>query len=135
MERKTRKIKLISIAAVCAALLLAAFGLFGGGRSDVLLLDYTQTDEGILIKVGVSSSAGYIRSMKAKELEGDVQVEFYSTFGVNNPRGAKTEFLLELSPECERVLFRRGRDNFRTVLEKNCGGNWVMCQESSCFDE
>ena len=135
MERKTRKIKLISIAAVCAALLLAAFGLFGRGRSDVILLDYTQTDEGILIKAGVSSSAGYIRSMKAKELDGDVLVEFYSTFGVNNPRGAKTEFLLELSPEWERVLFRRGRDNFRTVLEKNCGGNWVVCQESSYFDE
>lgn len=135
MERKTRKIKLISIAAACAALLLVAFGLFGGGRSDVILLDYTQTDEGILIKVGVSSSAGYIRSMKAKELDGDVLVEFYSTFGVNNPRGAKTEFLLELSPEWERVLFRRGRDSFRTILEKNCGGNWAVCQEGTYFDE
>ena len=135
MERESIKIKLISIAAVCTALLLVAFGLFGGGRSDVILLDYTQTDDGILIKVGVSSSAGYIRSMKAKELEGDVLVEFYSTFGVNNPRGAKTEFLLELSPECERVLFRRGRDNFRTVLEKNCGGNWVVSQEGTYFDE
>jgi len=135
MERKTRKIKLISIAALCAALLLAAFGLIGGGRSDVIILEHAQTNEGILLKVGVSSSAGYIRSMKTKEQEGDVLVEFYSTFGVNNPRGAKTEFLLELSPECERVLFRRGRDNFRTVLEKNCGGNWVVCQESSYFDE
>ena len=135
MERETRKIKLISIAAVCAALLLAAFGLFGRGRSDVIILEHAQTNEGILLKVGVSSSAGYIRSMKTKEQEGDVLVEFYSTFGVNNPRGAKTEFLLELSPECERVLFRRGRDSFRTVLEKNCGGNWVVCQESSYFDE
>ncbi|MBQ7092208.1 MAG: hypothetical protein IJN83_06105 [Clostridia bacterium] len=130
MERKTRKIKLISIAAVCAALLLAAFGLFGRGRSDVILLDYTQTDEGILIKAGVSSSAGYIRSMKAKELDGDVLVEFYSTFGVNNPRGAKTEFLLELSPEWERVLFRRGKDNFRTVLVKNGEGGWNLNEEN-----
>jgi len=135
MERKTRKIKLISIAAVCAALLLAAFGLFGRGRSDVIILEHAQTNEGILLKVGVSSSAGYIRSMKTKEQEGDVLVEFYSTFGVNNPRGAKTEFLLELSPEWERVLFRRGRDSFRTIIEKNCGGNWVVCQEGTYFDE
>ena len=135
MERKTRKIKLISIAAVCAALLLAAFGLFGGGRSDVILLDYTQTDEGILIKVGVSSSAGYIRSMKAKELDGDVLVEFYSTFGVNNPKGAKTEFLLESSPEWKRVLFRRGKDNFRTVLVRNCEGNWNPSKDNSGFAE
>jgi len=129
MERKTRKIKLISIAALCAALLLAAFGLFGRGRSDVILLDHTRTDEGILIKVGVSSSAGYIRSMKVKEQEGDVLVEFYSTFGVNNPRGAKTEFLLELSPEWERVLFGRGKDNFRTVLVRNGEGGWNLNEE------
>ena len=135
MERKTRKIKLISIAAVCAALLLAAFGLFGGGRSDVILLDYTQTDKGILIQVGVSSSAGYIRSMKAKELDGDVLVEFYSTFGVNNPRGAKTEFLLELSPECGRVLFRRGKDNFRTVLMKDGEGGWNLYEEKITVTE
>ena len=135
MERKTRKIKLISIAAVCAALLLAAFGLFGGGRSDVILLDYTQTDEGILIKVGVSSSAGYIRSIKAKGQEGDVLVEFYSTFGVNNPRGAKTEFLLELSPEWERVLFRRGRDSFRTVLVKDGEGGWNLYEEKITVTE
>ena len=130
MERKTRKIKLISIAAVCAALLLAAFGLFGRGRSDVVLLDYTQTDEGILIKAGVSSSAGYIRSMRAKELDGDVLAEFYSTFGMNNPRGAKSEFLLRLSPECERILFRRGKDNFRTVLVKNGEGGWNLNEEN-----
>ena len=130
MERKTRKIKLISIAAACAALLLAAFGLLGRGRSDVVLLDYTQTDEGILIKAGVSSSAGYIRSMKAKELDGDVLVEFYSTFGINNPRGAKSEFLLKLSPEWERILFRRGKDNFRTVLVKNGEGGWNLNEEN-----
>lgn len=135
MERKTRKIKLISIAAVCAFLLLAAFGLFGGGRSDVILLDYTQTDEGILIKVGVSSSAGYIRSMKSRELDGDVLVEFYSTFGVNNPRGAKTEFLLELSPEWERVLFRRGKDSIRTVLVKDGEGGWNLYEEKNTVTE
>ncbi|MBQ2985198.1 MAG: hypothetical protein IJD61_02115 [Clostridia bacterium] len=135
MERKTRKIKLISIAAVCAALLLAAFGLFGRGRSDVVLLDYTQTDEGILIKAGVSSSAGYIRSMRAKELDGDVLAEFYSTFGINNPRGAKSEFLLRLSPECERILFRRGKDNFRTVLVKNGEGGWNLNEENISVTE
>ena len=119
MNGKARKIKLLSIAAVCAALLLAAFGLFGGGRSDVMVLEYAQTEKGLLIKAGVSSSAGYIRSVKVKETEGDAIVEFYSTFGINNPKGAKSEFLLELTPECERVLFRRSRHNFRCVLEKN----------------
>ena len=125
MNEKARKIKLLSIAAVCAALLLAAFGLFGGGRSDAVVLEYAQTEKGLLIKAGVSSSAGYIRSVKVKETEGDAIVEFYSTFGINNPKGAKSEFLLELTPECERVLFRRGRHNFRCVLEKNQKGEWI----------
>ena len=125
MNGKARKIKLLSITAVCAALLLAAFGLFGGGRSDAVVLEYAQTEKGLLIKAGVSSSAGYIRSVKVKETEGDAIVEFYSTFGINNPKGAKSEFLLELTPECERVLFRRGRHNFRCVLEKNQKGEWI----------
>lgn len=131
MERKTRKIKLIFILALCAALLLAALSLFGGGRSDVIVLEHAETDEGILIKVGVSGSAGYIRSMKVKELDGDAMAEFYSTFGINNPKGAKNEFLLELSPECERILFRRGRNHFRAVLVRNCVGDWELSEENS----
>ncbi len=129
MERKARIIKLTSIAAMCAALLLAAFGLFGGGRSDVTVLEYAETEEGLLLETGVSSSAGYIRSMKVKEKEGDAIVEFYSTFGINNPNGAKSEFLLELNTECERILFRRGRHNYRCVLEKNQNGEWIRAEE------
>ena len=125
MNGKARKTKLISIAAVCVALLLAAFGLFGGGRSDVMVLEHNETDQGLLLKVGVSSSAGYIRSVKVKETEGDALVDFYSTFGINNPNGAKNEFLLELDPECERILFRRGSHNYRCVLEKNQKGEWI----------
>ena len=128
MERYYGIIKKISIAAMCVALVLAAFGLFGVGRSDVALIEHSVIDEGILIKTGVTSSAGYIRSMKVKETEGDAIVEFYSTFGINNPNGAKSEFLLELNPGCERVLFRRGRHNYRCVLEKNQNGEWIRAE-------
>lgn len=120
---------MISVAALCAAVLLAAFGLFGRGRSDVAILEYYTADENLIIKAGVTGSAGYLRSIKIKEDNGDAMVEFYSTLGINNPRGAKSEFLLELSPECERVLFRRGRNNYRCVLEKNQNGEWMRTEE------
>lgn len=130
MEKKARTIKLISVAAACAALLLAAFGLFGGGRTDVALIDHEVSEEGILVKVGVASSAGYIRSMKIKQADGDAMVEFYSTFGINNPAGAKSEFLLEVSPECERILFRRGKDHYRPVLQREQNGSWIRTEEN-----
>ncbi len=128
MENRDKKINYISIIAVCAAILLAACGLFGGGRSDVVILDYDLAESGIKIRVGVMSSAGYIRSMRVKETDGEAIVEFYSTPGINNPKGAKSEFLLELSPECERVLFRRGRNNYRCVLEKDKNGEWIRAE-------
>lgn len=131
MERKANTIKLISIAVLCATMLLVALGLFGGGRSDVMLLGYTETKEGILIKAGVSGSAGYLRSMKAKEIDGDVMVEFYSTFGINNPRGARNEFMLKINPECKRILFRSGKDSFRAALIKNSDGYWVKPKETT----
>lgn len=130
MQRSARIIKLISIAAACAALLLAAFGLFGGGRSDVALMDYKVSDEGILIKVGVASSAGYIRSMRVREDDCDAMVEFYSTLGINNPIGAKNEFLLEVSPDCERILFRRGKNHYRPVLQRDERGEWTGTEEN-----
>jgi len=129
MENRDKKINYISIIAVCAAILLAACGLFGGGRSDVMVLEHTETEEGLLIKTGVSSSAGYIRRIRVKEAEGEAMVEFYSTPGINNPKGAKSEFLLELKPECERILFRRGRHNFRCVLAKDQNGEWIVPRE------
>ena len=125
---KTMKISLVSIAAACAAMLLAAFGLFGGGRTDVTLIDYYVTPQGILIEAGVSGSAGYIRTVKVRENGGDAMAEFYSTFGINNPTGAQREFLLEVSPDCQRILFRRGKRNFRPVLEKDREGNWVRSE-------
>jgi len=128
MEGRLGKRRFVSIAAVCAALLLAAFGLLGAGRTDVALTDYETIEDGVLIKVSVTSSAGYIRSVKVKELDGDAMVEFYSTFGINNPRGARNEFLLKLSPECERILFRRGKDVFRSMLEKDRYGSWIKAE-------
>lgn len=129
MEKRDKKINYISIIAVCAAILLAACGLFGGGRSDVAILDYDLAESGIKIRVGLMSSAGYIRRMKVEEEGKDVLAEFYSTWGINNPNGAKNEFIIEAGQNCERILFRRGKNIFRPVLERNGDGEWVRSVE------
>ncbi len=125
MEKREKKIGHVFIIAVCAAILLAACGLFGSKRSDAVIIDYDHTEHGLIIRVGVAGSAGHIRSMRLKEKEGDALVEFYPTFGINNPKGAKDEFVLDVSEDCERILFRTGKHSFRTVLEKNILGEWV----------
>lgn len=107
------------------SLIAAASILNNAGRTDVMLVDYKALPEGgMLIKAGVSGSAGYIRSMKIKEADGDAMVDFYSTFGINNPQGAKNEFLLEVSDDCQRILFRGGDNHYRIVLQRE-GNEWI----------
>ena len=60
-----KKILIISIIAVAIGLV----GLFiasGGSRTDVFLKDFELSQDGktMTLKVGVSSSAGYVRKMK-----------------------------------------------------------------------
>lgn len=126
MKKGKTKKKAIAVAVLCCIVLLGvALCIKGGERTDVALLDYEVTEEGILIRTGIMSSAGYVRSMSVKEENGEAVVTFYSTFGLNNPVGSKNEFLLEVGSDCESVLFKSGQNSFRQVLGKDEYGNWI----------
>ena len=52
-----------------------------------------------------------------------VLVDFYSTFGINNPVGAEDTFVIPLKPDSENIFFNRGNDYY-AALAKDADGRW-----------
>lgn len=127
---KNKKILLISVIAVIVILTASYF--VGTGfieRTDVILTDYSVSEDGtqITLNASVSSSMGYIRGFKNNG--GGVKshyLTFYSTFGgLNSKLGAKNEFVLEVNEDDSEIYFNRAGDGYELVLQKNTEtGEW-----------
>lgn len=91
-----KKVLIILIFLIIAMILLIFFGI-GSKRTDVYLQDYSVLNDGntIKIKVGVSSSSGYIRNVRIKQSGTNQFLTFYSTFGINNKINSRNEFILK----------------------------------------
>lgn len=124
--------KKIFVGIVLLAALLSVF-LIGTGfhkRTDVVLVDYTVSEDGTSISMGVlvPASMGYVRGFKDKG--GGVKPHyliFYSTFGgLNSCFGAENSFELEVSPEDTEIYFNRTGNGYELVLCKDeSTGQWV----------
>ena len=112
------------------AVFLIFLGLFlstGGKRTDIMLTNYTISEDGseITILVGVVSSMGYVRTLKVKPGGDNKYITFYSTFGLNNRIGSKKEFKINLGPDSEEIYFYKGDGGYDLVLRKNSeNGEW-----------
>ena len=92
----------------------------GGARTDVVLGGYDLSTDGktMTLKVGVSSSAGYIRKMKRTSGSMNYYLTFYSTFGINSKLGAKDTFEIELDDNVDEIYFYTGNKGYKLVLIK-----------------
>lgn len=127
---KNKKLILISVIAVIVILTASFF--VGTGfieRTDVILTDYSVSEDGtqITLNASVSSSMGYIRGFKNNG--GGVKphyLTFYSTFGgLNSKFGAKNEFVLEVNEDDSEIYFNRAGGGYELVLQKNTEtGEW-----------
>lgn len=127
---KNKKILLISVIAVIVILTSSYF--IGTGfieRTDVILTDYSVSEDGtqITLNASVSSSMGYIRGFKNNG--GGVKphyLTFYSTFGgLNSKLGAKNEFVLEVNEDDSEIYFNRAGGGYELILQKNTEtGEW-----------
>lgn len=117
----------VTIFVIIVFIILFFFGI-GGKRTDVFLHSFTVSEDGtkINLKVGVSSSAGYIRSLYVKQGGDNKYITFFSTFGINNKLGAKNEFEIELNPSCEEIFFYKGDGGYKLILQKNANGEWEI---------
>ena len=117
--------------------IVAAF-LIGTGlrkRTDVVLLDYSVSEDGTAINLGVqvSSSMGYVRGFK--DNGGGVKphyLTFYSTFGgLNSSFGTVNSFTLEIDSDDTEIYFNRPGGGYELVLVKDEGTReWIRPGEN-----
>lgn len=122
--------KILVAAAAVLIVLAVCFLILGGRRDDVVITEYSVSADGgeMTLKAGVAGSAGYLRKAKVRydDEHKTVLVDFYSTFGINNPVGAEDTFVIPLKPDSENILFNRGNDYY-AALAKDADGRWYKC--------
>ena len=131
------KKKMIAIISLIVILIIAF--MVGTGfhkRTDVVLFDYTVSENGTAINLGVqvSSSMGYVRGFK--DNGGGVKphyLTFYSTFGgLNSSFGTVNSFTLEIDSDDTEIYFNRPGGGYELVLVKDEeNGEWIRPGESS----
>jgi len=70
-----------------------------GGKMGNVAVEYTLSEDEttISIKTKIYSSIGAIKTYKAKQDGDKLYITFYSTFGLNNPNGAKNDFDIDIT--------------------------------------
>ena len=126
-----------AIAVITVIVVLVVVFLIGTGfrkRTDVILVDYSVSEDGTAINLGVqvSSSMGYIRGFKNNG--GGVKphyLTFYSTFGgLNSSFGAVNSLVVELEVDDTEIYFNRPKGGYELVLVKNEEtGEWLRTKE------
>lgn len=116
---KKRNIIIITIIVVLISGLL--FLSTGKARTDVFLRDFSIDERSniMTIKVGVSSSSGYVRKMKRTSGSMNYYYTFYSTFGINSKIGAKDTFEIQLDNNVDAIYFYTGYGGYKKVLTKD----------------
>lgn len=104
----------------------------GNARTDVYLenFSYDEKCNQMTLKVGVSSSMGYIRKIKRTSGGTNYYYTFYSTFGINSKIGSKDTFEIQLDSLGDEIYFYTGDKGYKKVLEKNEQGKWVKAVEN-----
>ena len=125
------------IVVITIIVVLVVTFLIGTGfrkRTDVVLVDYSVSEEGAAINLGVQvySSMGYIRGFKNNG--GGVKphyLTFYSTFGgLNSSLGTVNSFVLELEADDTEIYFNRPNGGYELVLVKEeATGEWIRPTE------
>lgn len=124
--------KKLSIIIVVLLLLGGAyyFGLGFLPATNVVVTDFevSEQQDSMTIQTSIATSAGYTRSVKNVSDDPEkMMLKFYSAFGgVNGSIGAKSEFDLPISPECEEIYVLL-YDDYKLLIAKNpTTGEWEM---------
>ena len=127
---KNKKRIIISSIVILLALLIGLFLSTGSARTDVYLKEFSVDEKcnQMSIKVGVSSSAGYVRKMKRTSGSMNYYYTFYSTFGINSKLGAEDTFEIPLDENVDEIYFYTGGKGYKKVLDKNDNGEWIKAE-------
>lgn len=121
-----KKIFIVSI--VIVVLLIGFLLITVGARTDVYLKNFEISSDGktMTLKVGVTSSAGYVRNIKRTSGGTNGYYTFYSTFGINSKLGSKDTFEIEIDDNMDEIYFYTGNNGYKLVLTKHkVTGEWT----------
>jgi len=113
--------KTLIIGLIIAIIISGLFLTTGRARTDVYLKDFKASADGktITLKVGVSSSAGYVRKIKQTSGSTNGYYTFYSTYGINSKIGTKDTFEIEVNNDADEIYFYTGNKGYKIVLAKS----------------
>lgn len=127
-----KSIKVFVIALITIVLLSTVLYLMVPGftkQESVYITDYTVSEDGkeMTIKIGVSSSMGYVRKVSVHQQQGGkLYLDCYSAFGgINGSWGAKSEYIIQLDEETEAIALYRNSDCYEVVLNKTEDDKWI----------
>ena len=123
--------KKLIIAAITVLFLLGGWVIATGFscQTSAYISDFSVAEDGSEIEftVNVASSMGYVRGYRDEG--GGVKphyLKFYSAWGgLNSSIGAKSEYVLQLSPDDSQIFVYRGNAGYSLALQKNNeSGEW-----------
>ena len=122
--------------AECIGILLAVFFLWffftaGPSRTDVAIADFSLYEDGrtMYLDAGITTSAGYLKSVEVKEANENLFLTFHATHGLNNAIGSHSRFSINLPETCRGIWLYDGADQYHQVLEKDAGGTWIRTEQ------
>lgn len=118
--KKKALLLVIVVPVVIAAILFIGSGF--AKRTDVFLQDYSVSQDGasITMGVGLAGSMGFVRDYTMTQEADGQYIVFYSAFGaLNSSIGAKDEYEVELNPSSTKIYIYRGDSGYKLVLQKN----------------
>lgn len=122
--------KIIAIACTIIAALFLMYFVGSGFEKNpsAYIAEYSISEDGreITMKIGVVSSAGYIRKAAVhQQYGGKLYMDCYSAFGgINGHIGAKTSFVLPLDEDTAIIAIYRNKNCYEEVLYKDSDGVW-----------
>lgn len=132
MKRKVAVILAALAASVLIPLLVFQAASGFSERTDVLLTDYSLSEDGTELRFSIliPASMGYVRGFSDENSGEHRLLTFYSTFGgLNSSCGAKSEFLLKLDADDTAIRFCRPDGQYETVLYRDAqSGEWKRPQ-------
>lgn len=101
-------------------------GFMKNGSTYIDQCTISESGTEMTIRVGVSSSAGYIRKVQVHQQQGSrLYLDCYNAFGgINGPIGAKDVYTIPLNGDTEVIALYRNTNCYEEVLRKDNNGQW-----------
>lgn len=123
-RKKMTVIAVIFTVVICFLAIILIFSF--NKKNDVILVNYSRGEEDkMTLVISVADTVGYVRSYSEKNDGKDKYITFYSTYPLLSRYG-KSEYEIELNPECENIYFNRGNRDFGTEYKKYKGEKYSL---------